>query len=77
MVVTFRAAAVATAPAGWLDTTNDITIAGTFYAQGADIQAANGSNAAAGMFTITAAAQTELQDAWPAIARGDYVVING
>ena len=74
--VKFRANAIATAVAPFLNTA-DATLIGTFYVSGVDVFLANANTGNAGRFTLTTAGLAEFERKLPQIARGDYVVIEG
>ena len=76
-IVTFRASAIATAPAGWIDTTEDFTVIGTFYFQGVDVSLANATNATAAAITLTNAGAADLVRQLDSLARGANIVVNG
>lgn len=73
--VKFRANAIATAVAPFLNTA-DATLIGTFYVTGSGVYMANAQSGNP-RFTITPAAAEEFERKLPQIARGDYVVIEG
>ena len=74
-LVTFNAAAIATATTG-VNATSDIHVVGTHYVQGVNVYFAN-ANSGGQRFTLTAPAAAEYVRKLAMIARGDYVIIKG